>query len=90
MNLVSKSFIAKKGLGVNTANPLTTCHIASNDAIIIPIGTSGERPSGIVGMFRYNTTTAMYEMFLGSDWDNVGLQDSHLKVYDSSNSLLFP
>lgn len=83
--------MVRHGLAVNTASPRSTCDIGSNDAIVIPIGTTGQRPgSPIAGMFRYNTTTAMYEMFRGAAWDNVGLQDDHLKVYDEANTLLFP
>jgi hypothetical protein len=43
----------------------------SNGAIKIPIGTTGERPTGEAGMFRYNTTTDAFEGHDASGWGAV-------------------
>jgi hypothetical protein len=43
----------------------------SNGAIKIPIGTTGERPTGEAGMFRYNTTTDAFEGHDASGWGEV-------------------
>ena len=47
--------------------------INSTDSVIIPVGTSGQRPSAqgysdVAGMFRYNTTVGAIEWYTGSGW----------------------
>ncbi len=69
--MTDKAFHVRKGLAVNTASPLVTVHIASNDAIKVPIGTTAQRPSGAAGYFRYNTETGAFEGYT-SDWGAVG------------------
>jgi hypothetical protein len=42
-----------------------------NGSIKIPVGTTGERPTGEAGMFRYNTTTGKFEGHNASGWGAV-------------------
>jgi len=47
--------------------------INSNQSLIIPVGTTAERPaSPSNGMIRYNTTTSRYEARSGSYWVKLG------------------
>ena len=51
--------------------------INSNDAILIPAGSSANRPSGqgftdVAGMIRYNTTTNQLEFYNGTIWQGTG------------------
>jgi hypothetical protein len=42
------------------------------DAILIPVGTTGQRPTGAAGYLRFNSTTAQFEGYNGSAWASVG------------------
>jgi hypothetical protein len=56
-------------VGVNTNSPVTSFHINATDALLIPSGTSAERPApGYGGMIRFNTDTGRYEVYDASIW----------------------
>jgi hypothetical protein len=59
-------------LGVGTASPAVTVAISATDAILLPVGTTGQRPTGATGYLRFNTTTAAFEGYNGSSWTSVG------------------
>lgn len=59
-------------------------------AMELPGGTTAQRPSAGNGKMRYNTTESIVEMYVGGTWDNVITTATQLKVYDSSNSQVFP
>jgi hypothetical protein len=51
--------------------------VSSNDSLIVPVGTSAQRPSGqgytdVDGMLRYNSTTGVLEYYGNSQWNNAG------------------
>jgi len=53
--------------------------INSTDSILIPVGTSGQRPSNggfsdVQGMFRYNTTLGAIEWYTGTTWNTASTQ----------------
>jgi len=37
-------------------------------ALTLPVGTTAQRPTAVVGMIRYNTTTAATEIYNGTSW----------------------
>jgi hypothetical protein len=43
----------------------------STGAIKIPSGTTAQRPTGITGMIRYNTSNNTFETFLSGSWINI-------------------
>ncbi len=43
-------------------------NFASTGAITVPVGTTNNRPTGVNGMIRYNTTTAAFEYFANNVW----------------------
>jgi hypothetical protein len=43
-------------------------NVNSTQSIKIPVGTTGDRPTGLAGMVRFNTTTSHYEGFDGTNW----------------------
>lgn len=59
-------------LGINTSTPAVTLSIVSTDAVLVPVGTTGQRPTGATGYFRFNTTTAQFEGYNGSAWGTIG------------------
>jgi hypothetical protein len=46
--------------------------IDANSGLIIPVGSTGERPTGQVGMIRFNTSENYLEVYNGSAWVAVG------------------
>ena len=63
---------ANNRFGVNTATPAVTTALVGTDAILIPVGTTGQRPTGAAGYLRFNSTTAQFEGYNGSAWASVG------------------
>ena len=65
---------ANTRLGVGTATPAVTASFVGIDSILTPKGTTAERPTGVTGYLRYNTTTNEFEGFSGSPgaWKSVG------------------
>lgn len=37
-------------------------------AVKVPVGTLAQRPTGVTGQLRYNTTDSNFEGYDGSDW----------------------
>ncbi|CAB4132861.1 hypothetical protein UFOVP257_10 [uncultured Caudovirales phage] len=53
--------------------------VSSNDALLLPVGSSSERPSGqgftdVAGMIRYNSTISQIEYYDGGTWKATGSQ----------------
>ena len=63
---------------------------ATNSAVTVPIGTTAQRPSGAVGQIRYNTDESKYEVYVGGAFNNVVTESEQLKVYDVSDTQVFP
>jgi hypothetical protein len=59
-------------LGVGTSSPAVTTELVGTDAMLIPKGTTGNRPTGVSGYLRFNTTTNEFEGYNGSAWASVG------------------
>ena len=54
-------------IGINQASPTVSIDAGSNtDAILVPVGTTAQRPSGAAGQFRYNSTTSQFEGYTDS------------------------
>ena len=64
--------------------------ILANTAFKIPEGNTASRPTGATGLVRYNTTDSKYEVYLGGQWDNVVTESVQLRVYNVSNTQVFP
>jgi hypothetical protein len=59
-------------LGVNTATPAVTAAFVGTDAMLLPVGTTAERPTGATGYLRFNTSTSAFEGYNGTAWTSVG------------------
>jgi hypothetical protein len=59
-------------LGINTASPAVTAAFVGTDAMLIPAGATGSRPTGVAGYLRFNTTTSEFEGYNGTAWASVG------------------
>ena len=61
-----------------------------NNAIIVPVGNTANRPTAQSGMVRYNSDNNVLEGYVAGAWDNVITTATALKVYNSSNTQVFP
>ena len=59
-------------VGINNTAPAVSLQISSNDAILLPIGNTAQRPTGANGAFRYNNDLTSFEGFVGGTWRNIG------------------
>jgi hypothetical protein len=80
-------------VGIGTYNSKCSLHIHGTDALIIPVGTTQQRPSQLKpGMIRYNTTINKFEGYYQSNtWKSlVNIIDSdgdtYIKVQDTLTS----
>lgn len=73
--------------GIGTPNPSTSLHIVANDAIILPSGTTAQRPSAVNGMIRYNSNNNLIEAYANNQWGSVG--GSSITNDTTSNTTLY-
>jgi len=59
-------------VGINTATPAVSLAVSATDAILMPVGTTAQRPTGATGYIRYNTTLSSFEGYNGSAWGSIG------------------
>jgi len=56
--------------------------IVGEGALNVPVGTTLQRPSGITGHIRYNTTTSQFEGYAGTSWSSLGgVRDADSDTY---------
>src|SRR5210317_106646 len=56
-------------VGILDATPAVTLDVGTaTDAIFVPKGTTAQRPTGVDGYFRYNTTDAQFEGYADGAW----------------------
>ncbi|MCB9973221.1 MAG: tail fiber domain-containing protein [Rhodospirillales bacterium] len=74
-NFDSNTFVIDSSanrIGIGTATPGASLHLAGTDAIIVPSGTTAQQPGTPVnGMIRYNSTTAKFEGYQAGAWTNM-------------------
>ena len=68
-----------------------TVFIDSDGALILPVGSSDDRPTNIRGMVRYNTTDNQFEGYDGQAWSGLGGvidgdQDTKIIAEDSAGA----
>lgn len=59
-------------VGIGTTSPAVKLAVSSTDAILVPVGTTAQRPTGATGYIRYNTSTSSFEGHNGTAWGNIG------------------
>jgi hypothetical protein len=61
--------------GAVTALSIATTGIVSfptTGAIVLPVGTTAQEPTGQTGMLRFNSSTAGFEGYNGTAWSGLG------------------
>jgi hypothetical protein len=62
--------------------PAGTGYVAidATSGLIVPVGTTGQRPTGQAGMLRFNSGSTVVEVYNGSAWTNVGAGGSSIVI----------
>ena len=59
-------------VGVGGApNANAAFHVNSTGSMLLPVGSTAQRPTAVTGMFRYNSTTAGLEYYDADSWESV-------------------
>jgi len=53
---------------VQAANGVLSYADSSTGGLYLPLGTTAQRPTGVTGQIRFNTTTNAVEVFNGTAW----------------------
>jgi len=56
----------------NNANLSGTVRMTSTGAVLVPAGTTGERPTAATGLFRFNSSLTRFEGYNGANWGTLG------------------
>ncbi|MFD0942061.1 hypothetical protein [Pedobacter boryungensis] len=76
-------------VGVNTSSPVAIFHVNSTDAMIVPSGTTTQRPpTAEGGMLRFNETTKLLEYFDGLKWVSLSPPKILKMAYTAQNYTL--
>ena len=70
-----KMRIALNGnIGIGTTSPAVSLDISATDAVQMPVGVTGDRPTTGVsnGMLRYNSTNNGFEGYINGNWGDIG------------------
>ena len=54
------------------ATPTYSLDITGTDAILVPVGTTAQRPAGEAGLIRYNSTLTLFEGYSSGSWSSLG------------------
>lgn len=74
INSGTDMIIAPNGTGIVNIN--------STQSIKLPVGTSGDRPTPVTGMIRFNTELSRYEGYNGTNWIRLdGVEDADGNTY---------
>jgi hypothetical protein len=67
--------VSEGGTGATTAPAALVAlgeRTGATGALVTPSGTTGERPTGVAGYLRFNTTLSKPEVYNGTAWGSVG------------------
>jgi len=59
-------------IGIGSTTPVSRLVVGGTDAIVIPSGTTAQRPADVTGALRYNTTSSQFEGYGGTNWSGLG------------------
>lgn len=70
----------------NAANVIATGNSQFNGtgALKIPVGTTGQQPSPLTGMLRFNSSTVQFEGYDGSAWGGIGGAQADGCIYENN------
>jgi hypothetical protein len=55
-------------VNVQAANGVLSYADSATGGLFLPVGTTAQRPTGVTGQMRFNTTTGSVETYNGTSW----------------------
>jgi len=68
---VSSNLGVSGSVGVGTLSPSVSLTVSATDAVLLPVGTTAQRPTAAAGLIRYNTTLSKFEGYTTA-WGAIG------------------
>jgi hypothetical protein len=68
--IYAKASSGQVGILTETPTAGATLHINATNSMIVPVGTTLERPTGAAGMLRFNTSQGLLEFHDGTGWSS--------------------
>ncbi len=65
----------------------TTLIVNSTGALTLPSGTTGQEPTGVAGMLRWNTTVPQLEYYTGAAWVSLSTNNSVTSITGTPNQI---
>jgi Concanavalin A-like lectin/glucanases superfamily len=79
-------FAANGNVGMGTQTPNYSLDLGSKtDAMLLPSGTTAQRPTGTAGAIRFNTSLKGLDFYDGGQWNNINYSDP---LYTSTKVLI--
>jgi hypothetical protein len=69
----------------DATDPTVTAEFAGTDAVLLPVGTEAQRPTGVKGYLRFNDDTDALEIHDGAAWKSAAGAMTFLATADASN-----
>src|SRR5258707_6003500 len=61
------------GVGTNAPTTGAALDLSYNtNSVLLPVGTTGQRPTGVNGMLRLNSSAPAFEAYYGGNWQALG------------------
>src|SRR5258707_15608686 len=61
------------GVGTNAPTTGAALDLSYNtNSVLLPVGTTGQRPTGVNGMRRLNSSAPAFEAYYGGNWQALG------------------
>ena len=72
VNVTATDTTFSGNVGVGSTQPAVALDLSGKtDGIILPRGTTAQRPTAVAGMMRWNSTTGAAELYNGAEWIEV-------------------
>jgi len=88
---VANDLFAAGGIGIGTSSLTvgTALDLGSNtNSLLLPAGTTGQRPSPTAGMLRYNSTVPQVEAYYSGAWNALGGGSGSVSVTASTPNVI--
>jgi hypothetical protein len=79
----TNGLIVQGDVGIGTSAPTTGAALdlgSNTNSMLLPTGTTGQRPTGVAGMMRYNSTSQAVEAYYNGAWNSLSLAGSSTLV----------
>jgi hypothetical protein len=66
------AFLSTGKMAIGATSSAVKFSVVSTDSVLIPVGTTAQRPTGATGYIRFNSTNSLFEGYNGTAWGSLG------------------